>query len=370
MFQEAIIQHLPTLKDMVEHKEVVSFTCGLLPDPSHLVELVYTLFITETLDFIYTDGKNLIFEEREEVLFASLYRESKIALPGHHLHKQFINFHDVSNFEDDERLYPRHPIYLPSRVFLFSISDGRVELEEMNKHIDTTDSSILIFSYHYSVVADNMFSVCCRISENQPITELIMDVVTFPDKTEPCTMMISEKNFRVKLFSVSMPTHLMTQLMKPISQATRVEFMEIRYTPLVGIKSFNLENKAASLMHLSLLDVEMDPELCKSLMKQIPFLTNLKFLKILPKSRFSLKEGYCHIPRDMCPEIMRSISHLNHLVYLDLTGNNLTGCLSNLVSDTDSELPSLQELYLQNTGITSNDVNHIINIIESRKLQI
>ena len=163
-----------------------------------------------------------------------------------------------------------------------------------------------------------------------------------------------------------MPTHVMVHLMESISQATAVDFMKIDRTSLVGVKSFNLENKAASLLHLSLQEVHMDPELCSSLMKQIPSLINLKYLHIYAEYEDSVE--YCQIPTDLCPEIFRSISHFHHLIGLAVSGNNLSGCLPNLLSDSDSVLPSLQTMFLMNTAITLDDVNHITHIIETGKL--
>ena len=147
------------------------------------------------------------------------------------------------------------------------------------------------------------------------------------------------------------------------------------------MKSFNLTNKAATLLNFSLDTVYMDQDLCVGLMQQIPKLTNLQFLKINPYNgavfiggpyfesfSFSYRKEYCRIPKLMCAGFLRSISHLNNLVHLDLSGNNLTGCLSSLVAGSDSRLPSLQRLNLHNTGTTSNDVNHMSHIMEIGKL--
>ena len=373
MFQEATIQYFPTFKKMTKHQEVVAFTCGLLPDPSPLVNLAYTLFITEHI-YYESECPHL---EHGAVLFESLYRESNIPLPGHHFQNQFINYYKQSYFRDisgsADRLYPNHPIYRPSRVFVFSSLITGVALGGMNKKKDITDSEIYICQT-IAPLPDNLFPTCCRISEDQPIAKLVMYQVTFRYTTEPCMIKISEKNFWLVMHLVAMPTRLMTHLMEPISQASRVDFMKIDQTSLSGVKSFNLENKAASLLNLSLHLVDMDADLCASLLKQIPSLTNLNFLQISPRNRntkiFELQgnEKFCHIPRDMCSQILRSVSRLYHLVHLDVSGNTLTGCLSNLLSDPDSGLPLLQRLYLRNTKIFSGDVNHIIHIIETGKL--
>ena len=115
--------------------------------------------------------------------------------------------------------------------------------------------------------------------------------------------------------------------------------------------------------------VNMDKDLCTSFLKQIASLRKLKFLTIELFYRqdsmynrpflvsidyaWEKNKEYCHIPRNMCSQILRSVSHLHHLVHLDVSGNNLTGCLSNFL--LDSALPLLQRVYLENTTITSDD---------------
>ena len=343
------MQYFPTFDKMTKHKEVVAFTCGLLPDPSHLVDHAYTMFINLTI--LRMSFSYVLDYKHKAVLLESLYRESNIPLHGHHFQNQFINLYGLKDFyglipSSFDRIHANHPIYRPSRVFIFLSHTQAVELGEMNKNNDITDSKIFI---RYTTMPVNLFRTCCRISEDQPIAQLFMEEVLFTETREPCTMRISKNNFRITMHLVYMLTHLMVHLMEPISQSSRVDFVELETTSLIGVKSFNLENKAASMLHLCLFEVKMEKDLCASILKQILSLTKLKYLIIRSLSRggpsfsFTLQE-YCHIPRDKCPEILRSISHFHHLVHLDVSGNNLTGCLSNLVSDTYSRLPLLQKV--------------------------
>ena len=352
---------------MRNHEEVVAFTCGLLPDPSSLVDIAYMMLINETTYPLSTSDNAVLFNAEtfpetthflNAVLLESLYRESNIPLPGNPFHNQFFNYYEG---RDTKNL----PIYRPSRVYVFTYV-RELQLGEMNKYHDITESIIYI-SEEDPESAKSKLHICCKISENQPITKLTMYYVTIANTTEPCVLKISEKNFRIILRWVGMPSRVMAHLMEPISQATAVDHMEIEYTSLVGVKSFNLENKAASLLHLSFSYVLMDPELCTSLMKQIPSLINLKSLIIETASNWQGRE-YCRIPTDLCPEIFRSISHFHHLIKLDVPCNNLAGCLPDFLSDSDSVLPSLQSLDLSHTALTVHDVNHLMYIIETGKL--
>ena len=162
--------------------------------------------------------------------------------------------------------------------------------------------------------------------------------------------------------------------MEPISKSSKVDSVILIETSLVGVKSFNLMNKADSLLDMNLYLVDMDRDLCTSLLKQIPSLTNLNFLRIMPwdHNRKNLQlqgnETFCRLPREICSQFLRSVSHLHHLVHLDLTGNNLSGCLKNFLSDSDSKLALLEALDLQNTTLSASDVNHLAHIMETRKL--
>ena len=352
---------------MMKHKEVVAFTCGLLPDPSPLVDLAYMMLINVELWPVSTYNETWTIYPHTAVLLESLYRESNIPLPGHHFRNQFINYYerkDNKNLPADT-FFSRHIIYRPSRVYAF-FNVRELQLGEMNRHHDITESIIYIIEHEELESPKSILHICCRISENQPIAKLAMYGVTILNTTELCPLKISEKNFRIELHWIPMPSRVMVQLMELISQASRVDFMMIEYTSLVGVKSFNLENKAASLLHLILSYVEMDSELCTSLMKQIPSLINLRSLHFCAEYEDSVE--YCHIPTDLCPEIFRSISHFHHMSYLDVSGNNLSGCLPNFLSYSHSVLPSLQDMFLMNTALTVHDVNHIIHIIETGKL--
>ena len=112
---------------MEKHTEVVAFACGLLPDPSPLVDLAYTLVITKLTTFLITTNDELwtIFSHLghgNAVLLESLYRESNIRLPGHHFHNQFINYYEGSDTKNlpADTFFFRHRIYCPSRVYVFS----------------------------------------------------------------------------------------------------------------------------------------------------------------------------------------------------------------------------------------------------------
>ena len=57
------------------------------------------------------------------------------------------------------------------------------------------------------------------------------------------------------------------------------------------------------------------------------------------------------------------INKLPRLRWLDLSLNNLRGCLTSFLPDSHSRLPELEELYVTNAALTEEDLKHLLHII-------
>ena len=77
---------------------------------------------------------------------------------------------------------------------------------------------------------------------------------------------------------------------------------------------------------------------------------------------------HCFIPIAVWPDLLRSLSACRKLVHLDLSHNNLTGCLSYLLPGPRSGLHSLEELLLDCCSLNEKDLKHLIQCVESEKL--
>ena len=76
----------------------------------------------------------------------------------------------------------------------------------------------------------------------------------------------------------------------------------------------------------------------------------------------------CSIPEQVWPELLQSLSSCRKLSDLDLSENNLTGCLSSFLSDPNTGLTSLKHLNLEQTKLNKSDIQHLTNLIRNKKL--
>ena len=73
---------------------------------------------------------------------------------------------------------------------------------------------------------------------------------------------------------------------------------------------------------------------------------------------------HCFIPTTVWPDLLTSLSACNKLVHLDLSHNNLTGCLPSLLHGPHS----LSELLLDCCSLNEEDLQHLIKYVESKQL--
>ena len=76
----------------------------------------------------------------------------------------------------------------------------------------------------------------------------------------------------------------------------------------------------------------------------------------------------CSIPEQVWPELLQSLSSCRKLSDLELSENNLTGCLSSFLSDPNPGLTSLKDLNLKQTKLNKSDIQHLTHLIQNKKL--
>ena len=82
----------------------------------------------------------------------------------------------------------------------------------------------------------------------------------------------------------------------------------------------------------------------------------------------TLDMSQCSVPEQVWDELMQSLSSCRDLLYLNLSGNTLTGCLSSFLSDPNPELTSLKYLNLKQTALNKSDIRHLTHLIQTKKL--
>ena len=77
---------------------------------------------------------------------------------------------------------------------------------------------------------------------------------------------------------------------------------------------------------------------------------------------------HCFIPTAVWPFLLTSLSACSKLNFLDLSHNNLAGCLSSLLEGTRSRIQSLEELLLDCCSLNEEDLQYLIKYVDSGKL--
>ena len=95
----------------MQHREVVKFMCGLMPDPRPLLDRVYATLI----EHILKEGSYI----PDRSLLESLYQETAVPLPGSVLQNQHINNykHDWDDRQGNARDVT--PVFTPCKLYAF-----------------------------------------------------------------------------------------------------------------------------------------------------------------------------------------------------------------------------------------------------------
>ena len=71
---------------------------------------------------------------------------------------------------------------------------------------------------------------------------------------------------------------------------------------------------------------------------------------------------------DVCKQVIREVNNLAHLEHLGLSGNELTDCLQYFLPHSHPRMPSLEKLYLNKAALSSRDLKHLSNLLQSSKM--
>ena len=71
---------------------------------------------------------------------------------------------------------------------------------------------------------------------------------------------------------------------------------------------------------------------------------------------------------DLCKQVIREVNNLSHLEHLGLSGNKLTDCLQYFLPHSHLGMPSLKGLFLKEAAVSSRDVKHLSNLLQSSKM--
>ena len=387
--QEATARsYFPSWEAIKKHKEVVKFTCGLMPDPRPLVDYVYTTCI----EYVLEQMRNRSYMAHLDTSnFESLYRESAVPLPGSALHNQHINYYDhISAGPRDTTT-----VFIPSKLYVFNSMKEVVKLD--NKTPETRvkdpgqsesngDPQECTIWVHYPLTK-NLLSLCETISASQPVTDFLF--LTFettvrmnrnPSQSEP-------NNCNSHKCSISIETdksHVdrMLSLCKTLSSSQPVTHFHLEVGLLFDLSGDRYELTEANIPVMSkhakslvLRDVDASSSVLNYLLQHgslevlqlksthlpdaaVPLIFNLRKLKVL-----SLW-GACMSP-EMCKYVCHHLGDLVHLEYIDLSVIDLSHISTFRLSNTTSPVT----LKLSGTHMSPNLFKSICQLTSVVKLK-
>ena len=384
----------------MRYEEVIEFTVGLMADPSPLIDYVYTTFNEFNLKYIREWAISL-HEQTEKKLnvlgkttinldfFQLLYSESKVSLPGAPLQNKYCNWfqHDKKGMMSGNELF----VYLPSKHFEFHDLKQRIScpnIKNISQHKDRQPCSILVQNPDPDV-ADDLISICCTITELQPVTNLRLEKIKCKIKVTENVIRLSSEAKTLTVVDCLLPSAIVKNLLQQLPAVTNLQELGISNVNLGdhgqlivnAIKSWQFNSYIRVLM---LDNCSLPQDVCCQLFTYLP---SLKYIALLCFSENNvgnaggiladpirqlenlkgLRLNNCGIPEAECLQIMQSLSNCKQLTHLNLSGNKVGNAgeyLAKTIQQWGTD-PPLQYLYLANCSIPQEHCSTILQSLHS-----
>ena len=348
----------PSWTELQRNREVVLFTCGLMSDPTPLVDHVYQMWIIENANLS-------VRKYHDTSLLQSLYTEGQ--LPGHPLHNQHINCYN--HYQEGENI-PRDidvtPMFVRSKHYdFFCLSeDISCDFRPRTQETEIPDFTIRI-SMPNETVSKSLLTNCGKISQSQGLTKLQLFHVVCVDLPEPNVFNLSTHVQSLIVKECTLPSQTLNHLIQQIDGWTLIYMRDVKEMngktvyvhdlsvrfAMSGESSFGLYNNRLPSKTLSHLIEQINGS--RTLNKIVFEDTNLKDVPSLSLNNkislnyFALK--HTNISPDLMHSISKQLFDMRQLHYLDLSGNDFTQVTYLILSNK----PSLKHLYLQKTRMSS-----------------
>ena len=384
----------------MRYEEVIVFTCGLMKDPSSLIDYVYNMFNEFNLQYI-RDWNKPLHEQTEKRLnvlgkttinldfFQLLYSESKVSLPGAPLQNKYCNWFQHDRIDMVSGNKPS--VYLPSQHFEFRDLKQRVScpnIKNISKHKDRQPCSILVQNPDPDV-ADDLISICCAVTEHQPVNNLWLEKLNCTSKITEDAIRLSSEAKTLIVDNCLLPSTILKKLLQQLSAATNLEALHMinvnlgDYAQLIvnAIKSWEFDSQMQALV-LNNCSIPEDVwcQLCTNLclLKHITHLvcsqnniSNAGGLLADAMSKLEKLEvlylDNCVLSEDQCCQIIQSLSKCKQLTHLILSGNKVGNAgeyLAKSIQKWGTD-PPLQYLYLANCSIPEEHCSTILQSLHS-----
>ena len=363
-FQKTLESFFPWWDDINYHREVVLFACGLMSDPTHLVDHVYQKWINAYLEGI-TKGDYDEYDEYGEYrhkydidllkdhvyqkwvdkyldeikhkkfdmntdLLKALYAESNVQLSGSALHNNNINFYNHTDDSSDTT-----HVYTPSKMYVFLNMKTYAFCEFKNREEEANiPECAMMIRLPDATVTNSLLMACQRISKYQPLLDLHMFKVSLKYQSESDGFHLSENAHSLLLKSCTLTSQPLNHLMHKLSECNKIRKIDLMKTNLWGISSLTLSNKT-SLTHLDLGETNMSAELCKSICQQLTDITHLEYL--------NLSDNY------LSQVSLFALNNKRNLKYLNLKNTHMSSTLYYTICEQLTDLEYLEE-FVVSTG--------------------
>ena len=300
---------------LLRHRQVVLLICGLMPDPTPIICLVFEHWIA--------DGP----KSEVKTLIEPMFHEAQLPVPKNLLHNEWINYYD----HDDTT-----PIYVPSRLYEFNEMKAKVSCNIHHGHTEIPECSMsMSLFFPNEAMSKSILSICHRICQHQAVRDLDMYQVQCEDLPEPCVFNISRNTESMTIIFCTLPTQTLSHVIQQINGCSSLRVLHLYGTNLTGLLSCFLR----------------DPH---------PGLPQLEKLKL--GNTALNKEDLQHLSN------ITQSNKLPKLQELDLSWNILTGCLSSLLLHHNPVLPELKKLNLHSSRINKEDLQNLTHLIQTHKL--
>ena len=311
----------------------------------------------------------------------TFYQEAGLPVPKNLFHNQWINHYNHRDDKMAKRSIDVTPIHIPSKSYVFDEMEEAVDCgikhEEQKQGYE--ECSITIKSPD-KLITKSLFSTIHTIGRYQTVNYLDLTNLRCDDVEESEVFNISKNAQSIKLQNCSLPPETLNHLIQQVNGCTTMRKISFLDTDLGPVSSLNLTNKQA-LTHLDLNGAKMSVETVKHVCQQITHLSQLEHVRL---SQINLSQIDLNLrnmtklillglrctgmSREQYIDILGQLNSLPFLYDIDMSSNNLTGCLFSFLPDPHPGLPELEWIDLERTSLHTVDLLHLSNIIKLNKL--
>ena len=219
---------------------MIGFTCGLMKDPTPLVNHIYETYVDMLCNEISLGSLQRNIETRRRLraqgkdigdanLLDVLYTESRVPLSGYAQHNQFICIYENHKGEIDT----------PSKLYAFlEMSEDDVpvtKLDEQDGSQEAPDCMMWIERPDAAAIR-SLLATCNKISQRQPVTHLLMADVTCQDLTSAEAPALSRNFQAMCILNCDLPTSFWKKILHQLIGNVNLQSLWFTNTNLHGLE--------------------------------------------------------------------------------------------------------------------------------------